>query len=126
LEQPLLTALVVWGTVLSYRLVDGYADDQAASLVGIVLGLAALTRPDAGLFIVTTCAGVFLATGFNRRSLETTGRIVAISSFLLLGQLAFRRLYYGAWVPNTAHVKLALTKARVSQGWQYVAGSEPY
>jgi len=126
LEQPLLGALVAWATVLSYRLADGLADDRTAPGVGVLLGLAAITRPDGALFTVTTCAGLLLAAGFNRRNLKAAGRILAMAGLFFFGQLIFRRFYYDAWVPNTAHVKLALTTARLSQGWQYVAGAEPY
>jgi hypothetical protein len=126
LEQPLLAALVAWATVLSYRLADGGDDALTTSRVGVILGLAALTRPDGALFTATTCTALLLATGFNRRTLKAVGRIVAIAGLFVLGQLAFRRFYYQAWVPNTAHVKLALTTARTLQGWQYVSGADPW
>ncbi len=38
----------------------------------------------------------------------------------LLLQLGFRRLYYGAWVPNTALVKVSFSLARMQLGWQHV------
>jgi len=37
------------------------------------------------------------------------------------GQTAFRRLYYGDWVPNTYHVKVAFTVERLAAGWEYVS-----
>lgn len=126
LEQPLLAALVAWATVQSYRLADGSGDARTVSRVGVLLGLAAITRPDGGLFTVTTCAALLLPLGFDRRMRRATGRIAAIAGVFFCGQVAFRRFYYGAWLPNTAHVKVAFTTARLSAGWQYVAGAEPY
>jgi hypothetical protein len=124
LEQPLLAALVAWAIVLTYRLVDE-PDRATATWIGILLGLAALTRPDAGLLAATTCGGLLLARGFEGRTVRAVARIVAIAALFALAQVAFRRVYYQDWVPNTAHVKLALTMARVSQGWKYVGGAEP-
>jgi hypothetical protein len=38
-------------------------------------------------------------------------------------QLAFRVLYYGDWVPNTARAKLAFTPERLKAGAEYVNGA---
>jgi hypothetical protein len=126
LEQPLLGALVAWATSVGYRAADGSVDRRTATSVGVLLGLANLTRPDAILFTATTCGGMAAATRFDGRVWKPLGRIVAISGAFLVGQLLFRRLYYDAWVPNTAHVKLAFTSTRVAQGWKYVSEAEPY
>ncbi|MDP9035934.1 MAG: hypothetical protein M3O50_14125 [Myxococcota bacterium] len=126
LEQPLLSALVAWAVVAGYRIVDGRTDRCAERLLGFLLGLASLARPDGVLFTVTTCAGVFLASGATRQSGRVVLRVAALASAFAVAQLAFRRIYYGTWVPNTAHVKLAFNATRVTQGWRYVAGAEPY
>ena len=134
LEQPLLAALVAWAVVLAYPLAEGVRDHREgsrrlgsrATWVGVLLGLVCLTRPDGGIFAATTCAAVLVANRLDARSRRLVGRIAAIAALLAVAQLVFRRLYYEEWLPNTAHVKLALTRERVSQGWQYVSGSEPY
>ena len=126
LEQPLLSALVAWATVVGYRIVDGRSGRRAESTLGVLLGLAALTRPDGVLFTMTTCGGVLLARGLSRRNLGAAVRVAAVAGLFFAAQLAFRRWYYGAWLPNTAHVKLAFTETRLQQGWHYVAGAEPY
>jgi hypothetical protein len=126
LEQPLLGALVAWSTVLGYRLVDGSAGARTATGMGVLLGLASITRPDGFLFTATTCAAIVVATRFDGRSWKPLARIVAISGLFVVGQLLFRLFYYHAWVPNTAHVKLAFTATRVEQGWKYVTDAEPY
>ncbi|MDP9150874.1 MAG: hypothetical protein M3O36_13165 [Myxococcota bacterium] len=126
LEQPLLSALVAWAVVAGYRIVDGRTDRRAEGILGVLLGLVALTRPDGALFTITTCAGVFLASGATRRSGRVVVGVAALAGAFAVAQLAFRRVYYGTWVPNTAHVKLAFNETRVTQGWHYVAGAEPY
>ncbi len=126
LEQPLLGALVAWATVLGYRFTDGSASRRTATAIGVLLGLANLTRPDAFLFTATTCGAIAVATWFDRRVWKPLARIVAISGAFVVGQLLFRLLYYQDWVPNTAHVKLAFTATRVAQGWKYVTDAEPY
>jgi len=126
LEQPLLAALVAWATVLAYRFADGTGDERTASKMGLLLGLVGITRPDGALFTVAICMGLLPSLGFGERFRKVGGRIVLLAGSFFVVQLLFRRVYYHAWVPNTAHVKLALTKARVLQGWQYVAGTDPY
>jgi arabinofuranosyltransferase len=126
LEQPLLGALLAWATILGYRFTDGSASRRTATGVGVLLGLANLTRPDAFLFTATTCAAMVVATWFDGRIWKPVARIVAISGGFAVSQLLFRLIYYHAWVPNTAHVKLAFTATRVAQGWKYVTDAEPY
>jgi arabinofuranosyltransferase len=126
LEQPLLGALIAWATILAYRFTDGSASRRTATGIGVLLGLANLTRPDAFLFTATICGAVAVVTWFDARTWKPLARIVAISSTFVVGQLLFRILYYHDWVPNTAHVKLAFTATRVTQGWKYVTDAEPY
>jgi hypothetical protein len=46
--------------------------------------------------------------------------ILAAPAVLLIAtQLAFRLAYYGDWVPNTAHAKVAFSAPRAGQGWRY-------
>jgi arabinofuranosyltransferase len=126
LEQPLLAALVAWATVLAYRLADGKADSKTATRVGVLLGLAAITRPDGALFTATTCGALVLGGRFDGRTVRTAGKVLGIAALFYLGQLAFRLAYYRAWIPNTAQVKLAFTTERFTAGWRYVTDAGPY
>ena len=120
LEQPLLVALLAWGVVLTLPLLE--TDElgwRSAWLPGLLLGLACLTRPDAPLLVAGIAGG--LALGRKERRWHAVALLGAIPVALVLGQLAFRLLYYDAWLPNTYYAKLALGEARLSSGLRYAA-----
>lgn len=108
LETRLFELLVVAGVFRIAIEVDpeGAPNRRAAS--GWLFGLAALTRPD-GVLI----AGSVLGTGFllergagradaGRRALARAIPFVG----LVAAHLAWRLVYYGAWVPNTYLAKV--------------------
>ncbi len=79
------------------------------------------TRPDSALFCAASiCATWWLGTRVTRRAGFVW--LVAATSLALLFKYGFSFLYYGEWVPNTAHVKLALTTTRVRTGFDYLVG----
>ncbi|MEN8161330.1 MAG: hypothetical protein ABFS41_14770 [Myxococcota bacterium] len=122
LEQPLLSALVVWGLVLSIRLLDEDSPNVGKiALPGILFGLAAVTRPDAPLIIAAICLAFVFARGVTRESVRVAVWLACISGAFYLGQLAFRLDYYGEWVPNTAHGKISWNVDRFASGWRYVS-----
>jgi hypothetical protein len=117
LEQPLVAGLLAWALVLSYPLLT--SGKQPHWALGVPFGLLCLTRPDGPIFVVCAVAAILLL----RRSpdaLAACARLAAPSVVLTLAQLAFRRAYYGEWVPNTALVKIALTPERLEAGLSYV------
>ena len=72
----------------------------------IPLGLAALTRPEAYLPIAV-CGIILMKTAlFDRRERQRAGRWFATLGGFCAPHLAFRRLYYGEWVPNTFFAKI--------------------
>jgi hypothetical protein len=124
LEQPLLAALLAWAMVERYAIADNPRDTRAANLLGILLGLTAWTRPDGLLFTATTTLALAAASRFERNTLRSAARSAAIAVAFFLVQLAFRRAYYEAWVPNTALVKVAFSYQRIAEGWDYVGRAE--
>ncbi len=83
---------------------------------GVVFALAALTRPEAPLFI--GLASLALAgRGFFARQNVVRG---AVFTATVLAHLAFRRAYYGAWVPNTALAKTGNLDAQIRAGVAYL------
>lgn len=94
LEQPLLAYLVVFAATRPFDLASG-----------IALGVAAITRPD----------GILLAAAVVVAARPRLAHAVPVA-VAFLGQLAFRKLTYGAWVPNTAHAKLAFGAERLEAG----------
>lgn len=120
LEQPLLAALLAWAAYFGIRWVStakGSARD--ANVMGLLLGLAVLARADAALFTALFYAGAVLADGVRPRTLIARARVLPIPIGFFLAQEIFRHFYYGAWLPNTAYVKVAFTFHRLYTGLRY-------
>jgi arabinofuranosyltransferase len=120
LEQPLLAALLAWAAYFGVRWVataKGKARD--ADVMGLLLGLAVLSRADAVLFTALFYAGAVLADGVRMRTLIARSRLLLIPILFFLGQEIFRHAYYGAWLPNSAHVKVAFPWHRLGAGLRY-------
>ena len=119
LEQPLVGALLAISIPLLFAVLA--ADQPVRRTVGwlsFVLGLLCVTRPDGALFAAAVSGSLLIA----RRSLQLSSRVLVFPVLFYSIQLAFRVLYYGEVVPNTALVKIALTKARWIFGWEYLTG----
>ncbi len=120
LEQPLLAACVAWAAYFGVRWVaTSRPTSRDARLTGLMLGLALLSRADAVLFTVLFYAGAVLADGLRPRSLIARARLLPLPLLLFAAQELFRKEYYGAWVPNTAYVKVAFTLHRLYTGLRY-------
>jgi arabinofuranosyltransferase len=123
LEAPLLIALVCWPlALLLWALEHDEFGWRRMALPGSLLGLACLTRPDAPLFVVTLGGGLILADGFRRRAWVGATRLAVIPALCVVAHVAFRRLYYHAWLPNTS-TKLVTSLAHVRLGLKYVTGA---
>jgi hypothetical protein len=120
LEQPLLAALLAWAAYFGIRWVSAAkGNPRDADVMGVLLGLAVLSRADAALFTALFYAGAVLADGVRVRTLIARSRLLPIPILFFLGQEIFRHAYYGAWVPNTAYVKVAFTLHRLRTGLKY-------
>jgi hypothetical protein len=122
LEQPLLAALLAWAAYFGIRWVSSAKGrGRDADVMGVLLGFAVLSRADAALFTALFYAGAVLADGVRVRTLIARARLLPIPILVFLGQEIFRHAYYGSWLPNTAHVKIAFTLQRLSAGLRYEA-----
>jgi arabinofuranosyltransferase len=120
LEQPLLAALLAWAAYFGIRWVStAKGNPRDADVMGLLLGLAVLSRADAALFTALFYAGAVLADGVRMRTLIARSRLLPIPILFFLAQELFRHAYYGAWVPNTAYVKVAFTLHRLRTGLRY-------
>ena len=120
LEQPLLAALLAWAAYFGIRWVSTTKGrPRDADVMGVLLGLAVLSRADAALFTALFYAGAVLADGVRPRALVARARLLPIPILCFLVQEVFRHAYYGAWVPNTAYVKVAFTLHRLYMGLRY-------
>jgi arabinofuranosyltransferase len=121
MEQPLVAGLLAWAVVLCYRpLADSEARAASLLLPGFLFALLCLTRLDGALFTEAAVL-VFLLTGkASRKSWRKALALAALPVLFTLIQIAFRRLYYGEWVPNTALVKFTPSLKHALDGWAYV------
>ncbi len=110
-----LFALLLFAAVFTHL----RAEKSRFPWTGLWLGLAALTRPEGAAYVV-----VFLVHwGYCHWRKEKTGsdwRDLAIALGLVLGQLLFRQLYYGLWLPLPAYVKTGGTLPQMIDGAGYV------
>ncbi|MEZ4220538.1 MAG: hypothetical protein R3B13_06370 [Polyangiaceae bacterium] len=121
LEAPLILALLGGALLLLYpRLEAGDVPVRRALQVGALLGACALTRPDGVLFTLGLALGLVLATG--RRGVKAASAMSGVSALFFLGQLVFRKAYYGTFLPNTSS-KLGASADRLRQGFEYATTS---
>jgi len=111
------------GTVLAER--DERVGLRACRLAGGAFALLAWTRPDGPLWAAMACLAIVLfgragpagERAVLRRRLLALGLPVLVA---VVAQLVFRLAYYGDWVPNTAHVKVASSAATLAMGFDYL------
>ncbi len=121
LEQPLVLGLLAWGLVLSLPLVDGRAASlRRIALPSVPLALLCLTRPDGPLFAASVGLAVVLAGRLRWASVKRAALLGVLPVAAVLGQLAFRLVYYGEWIPNTARIKLVPSEKHMLGGWEYL------
>jgi hypothetical protein len=120
LEAPLMIAALGFALVFAYKIIerDGGGIRPAVGL-GLALSVLSLTRPDGTLFTATFCVGLVLARGLRRITWRDAFIAGAMSSVSFAALSLFRRLYFGAWVPNTSF-KLLAAGARIETGWTYI------
>jgi hypothetical protein len=121
LEQPLLAAGLAWAMAETLPLVGkGMPVPRRALAAGVPLAVVVLTRSDGAFFVATYALGLMLAHRLRWRSIVVAAYLVAVPFACWLAQLAFRLAYYGEWVPNTAHAKVAFKQERIDWGIRYL------
>ncbi|MCZ6782653.1 MAG: hypothetical protein O7G30_05010 [Proteobacteria bacterium] len=90
-----------------------FAARRQAIPYGVAAALCCLTRPEG----VAMVLGVAAERTLRRRRLEPW---LVWPLLAAAGQLAFRLVYYGDWVPNTAHVKLGGGLPQYLQGLAWI------
>lgn len=125
LEQPLLACMLVGAAYLMLDWLESGSSSISATLsIGVMLGLACLSRADAALFTAAFFAAAvivdYFLEGFRLSSVISRARILPLPILFFIGQLAFRRSYYHEWLPNTAFVKVAFTVHRIHSGFRYL------
>jgi arabinofuranosyltransferase len=118
LETQLFTFLLTLGLLLYLEDAPALASPRA----GLVLGLAALTRPEGNLFFVLLVLHCSMERWRAGRPLLDRGivRLGLAFSSLVVPHLIFRRLYYGWWLPNTFYIKAAGGAGTWQHGGHYL------
>lgn len=123
LEQTLFAGLLALGMGTSLPLIQPDAPRLFAHLAGAALGLASLTRPD-GILVAGAIGLALLLSGQMSRTkwlnIWLTGLWVLV---LFGGQMIFRLLYYGDWIPNTARAKVSISSVHLGGGIEYLLDS---
>jgi len=126
LEQPLVVALLAWAGVTSLPLLERDPalpfEPRRLAPPGLLYGLLCLTRPDGAIFVGCACVTLLAAHRCSAPAIRLVVWLALPSALLLAGQLGFRLVYYGDWVPNTAYSKVAFTSHRVRTGLDYFWG----
>lgn len=82
-----------------------------------------LMRADGALWVAMlwTC-GLLLwwLDGRSKALRRALLQVAVISALVLAAHLAWRLSYYGEWLPNTARIKVGVSRFRLSRGFDYV------
>jgi hypothetical protein len=125
LEQPLLAGLLALAFAL-FRWIErrplppDRRTLRAVMALGACLALLALTRADAFVLLPAFGLAALLVAGPVRARVLALAPALLIPAAALAAHFAFRRIYYGDWLPNTAYAKVALHPARLEAGLRYV------
>jgi hypothetical protein len=113
LENPLYVLLFasLFRTALATLRAPAAGSASIASAVccGVVAGLAALTRPEGALAVLTLPLAILLGGrlfGGQRRAWREVTVAVGVGAMIVLGSIAFRVAYFGDFVPNTYWAKV--------------------
>ncbi|MCA0997332.1 hypothetical protein [Alloyangia pacifica] len=110
LEAPVSAALIGWAVALLMAgLATGAHVTRYASLSGVFMALAVLTRPDAVIIVIFATVGLVLtAKGQFKRNAWSALLVAGIPLVVFLVHMGWRYSYYGDVVPNTFHAKVGL------------------
>lgn len=121
LEQPLVAGLLAWALAVCGPLLEMERPSRRQIVLpGALLALLTLSRADGAVLVAAVCAGVVVMHQLRLSGWWRGSLLAALPAAAFLGQLAFRVLYYDAWIPNTALVKVAFTVERLRGGGGYV------
>ena len=109
-------------TAAAGRYLATHLDDEAPDLgMGLLFGIAALTRPEGVLFFALTGLHRVIVLA-RRRRLPTRGDWIALAGFVVLvaPHVLWRHAYYGWWLPNTFYIKASGGTGTWGQGAYYL------
>jgi hypothetical protein len=115
LEAPLFACLVAWAVGIAS---DGAERGEAPLASAVLVGLAALTRPE-GALVAGLLALALLLANRRRDFLLPWLRYCAVFAVIFLPYFLWRWTYYDALLPNTFYAKVGFRGAQALRGLQY-------
>jgi arabinofuranosyltransferase len=124
METGLLALLVLSAVLASFIYTSSHALKHML-LVGVLLGLAVLTRMDAAIaaVLIWTYVAWDAARAGTRQTVPHLAASFGIFMLFVAGQLLFQSWYYGEALPNTYTLKLTgmALVPRLENGWGFIA-----
>ena len=105
LETSFFTLLAVLGSLALIRELD--RDTPRPWLASLILGLAALTRPEGVLFFAVGALALVADARSWRRAARSFSLYALPFIALFGGHMLWRYAYYGFWLPNTFYAKVS-------------------
>jgi len=111
-----------------YRYLLERRDQRRLPLAGFLFAACYLTRPDGAIFLVAATLHAVLFPRIARSRAELLGRARAVAPLVLpfvaivAAHLAWRRVYYHAWLPNTFYAKTGGRADYLILGLEYLRG----
>lgn len=103
LETPFYTFLI---TLAVYLIVLEQRGGRRLRLSALVVLAIGLTRPEGPMFVALYCLYLLSDVLSDNSRVEPVAARVSFAVMGMAGFLLFRRLYFGAWVPNTFFAKV--------------------
>jgi len=126
LEQSLFLATLLWYLVGGLHLLDEPNTTTKATIVASALAgaLLCITRPDGPLFIMLWASVFAIKTYLTERprlsvNLRRGAPLLVFPLIAVVTQTLFRVIYYGDWLPNTAHLKAEISDQTLTWGQAY-------
>lgn len=111
METPLFVLLVAGAVLLATR-----SSRRSAILTAIVLGLAAMVRPEGAGYAVAVIAALLSGRESRKRGLWILGGFALV----FVPWFVWRWQHFGFPLPNTVYVKSSLSSEQTYLGWRYV------
>ena len=124
LEQPMMGVLVAAASAALLPLLRSPpAEPRRFVLPGLLFALLCWVRPDAPLLCLPAGIATLLAPGSFADRIRRSAVLAGAPALAVLAQLAFRLVYYDAWIPNTGLIKVIPSGTHLQSGWTYVSGA---
>ncbi len=126
LEHGFLAGLLAGALFFLFRALDGESIQQRDLMIASLLfAFVCITRADAPLYCASAGLGMFICLVVEKKSLSALVRFASLPTLFVAGQMIFRIVYYGDWIPNTARAKVAFTDTRLNMGVEFISKSLP-